>query len=73
MPRLYLRRFLIPFFRLTFSKRDSLELSVVELNELLLTPKSFEGHKRLRGPGGETEVTSSGQLPLPGAADPEAT
>lgn len=61
--RLYLRRFLIPFFRLTFSKRDSLPLSVDELRELLLDPKRFEGRKRLRGPGREP-ATESGQLPL---------
>jgi len=50
VPRLYLRRFLIPFFNLTFSKRDSLELTVDELKELLLNPKLFETRKRLREP-----------------------
>jgi hypothetical protein len=68
--RLYLRRFLIPFFRLTFSKRDSLSLSVDELRELLLEPKRFEGRKRLREPGGE----SGGQMPLiPGEPEPESS
>mgnify|MGYP001579663664 CR=1 FL=1 len=50
VPRLYLRRFLIPFFNLTFSKRDSLELNVEQLVELLLRPKDFETKMRLRGP-----------------------
>jgi hypothetical protein len=50
VPRLYLRRFLIPFFNLTFSKRDSLELNVEELNELLLNPKNFEARKRMKEP-----------------------
>ena len=39
--RLYLRRFLIPFFRLTFSKRDSLSLSTEDLHELLLDPEAL--------------------------------
>jgi hypothetical protein len=41
---------LIPIFNLTFSKRDSLELSVDELVDLFLRPKEFETKKRLRGP-----------------------
>lgn len=48
VPRLFLRRFLIPFFNLTFSKRDSLELSVEELKELLLEPRRFEARRRLK-------------------------
>jgi energy-coupling factor transporter ATP-binding protein EcfA2 len=64
VPRLYLRRFLIPFFNLTFSKRDSLELNVEELHDLLLHPKQFESRKRLRGPDGETSTSAGGQLPL---------
>ena len=48
VPRLYLRRFLIPFFNLTFSRRDSLELSVEDFKSLLLTPKAFESKKRLK-------------------------
>jgi serine/threonine protein kinase len=61
VPRLYLRRFLIPFFNLTFSKRDSLELSVDELNELLLNPKTFEAKKRLK----QADPDPGGQLDLP--------
>lgn len=61
VPRLYLRRFLIPFFNLTFSKRDSLELNVDELHELLLNPKQFENRKRLRD---DANPTNGGQLEL---------
>lgn len=48
VPRLYLRRFLIPFFNLTFSKRDSIELNVDEFMLLLLQPREFEKQKRMR-------------------------
>ena len=48
VPRLYLRRFLIPFFNLTFSKRDSLELSVEEFRALLLRPSDFASRNRLK-------------------------
>ncbi|MDY6864146.1 MAG: protein kinase [Thermodesulfobacteriota bacterium] len=42
VPRLYLRRLLIPHFNLTFSTRDSVGLEPDEIQELLLTPKEFE-------------------------------
>lgn len=42
VPRLYLRRSLIPHFKLTFSKRDSIALEPVEIEQLLLEPKKFE-------------------------------
>ena len=42
VPRLYLRRLLIPHFNLTFSMRDSIELEANEVEELLLLPKEFE-------------------------------
>lgn len=42
VPRLYLRRLLIPHFKLTFSMRDSIELEANEVEELLLFPKEFE-------------------------------
>jgi hypothetical protein len=48
VPRLYLRRFLIPHFNLTFSTRDSIELEPAEFEEFLLTPKSFEQKLRLK-------------------------
>lgn len=64
VPRLYLRRFLIPSFNLTFSKRDSVELTEEELHELLLRPSDFEKRKRLREPE-ETPGSPPGlQLPL---------
>ena len=39
--RLYLRSLLIPYARLTFSKRDSISLSWEDLEELLLHPREF--------------------------------
>ncbi len=71
VPRLYLRRFLIPFFNLTFSRRDSLELSVEDFRSLLLDPKGFESRKRLKSAvPNEVSVEDAGpdatpaQLPL---------
>jgi hypothetical protein len=48
VPRLYLRRLLIPHFNLTFSMRDSVELEVSEIEELLMMPKEFERKHRLK-------------------------
>jgi len=48
VPRLYLRRSLLPIFNLTFGKRDSIELEVVEIENLLLSPKEFEQRYRLK-------------------------
>ena len=42
MPRLYLRRFLIPHFNLTFSTRDSIQMEPEELEFLLKQPREFE-------------------------------
>ena len=39
--RLFLRSLLIPFCRLTFSKRDNISLEWRDFNELLKNPKSF--------------------------------
>lgn len=41
VPRLYLRRILIPTFRLTFSHRDSIGLEVEDFNTLLRDPGRF--------------------------------
>ena len=49
VPRFYLRRYLIPHFNLTFSKRDSLELENKEMELLLTDPSTFEERKRLKG------------------------
>ena len=48
VPRFYLRRYLIPHFQLTFSRRDSLQLEVSEIDDLLRTPEKFEEAMRLR-------------------------
>jgi len=48
VPRLFLRRFLIPHFNLTFSTRDSIELEPEEFESFLLHPKSFEQSMRLK-------------------------
>ena len=41
VPRLYLRRLLIPAFRLTFSKRDNIGMEVIEFMRLLRNPEEF--------------------------------
>lgn len=48
VPRLYLRRFLVPHFNLTFSLRDSLLLGINDFRELILEPKAFEDRKTLK-------------------------
>ena len=50
VPRFYLRRYLIPRFRLTFSRRDSLEQEGSEIELLLLRPLEFEKRMRKSGP-----------------------
>ena len=50
VPRLYLRRFLIPHFNLTFSTRDSIELEPVDFEAFLIAPKDFENKFRLKSP-----------------------
>ena len=48
VPRFYLRRYLIPHFQLTFSRRDSLQLENHEIEMLLRQPQEFEKKMRLR-------------------------
>lgn len=60
VPRLYLRRFLIPHFNLTFSMRDSIELEPADFELFLTKPTEFEERFRLKEPK-EGDV---GQLPL---------
>ena len=48
VPRLYLRRFLIPHFNLTFSLRDSIELESAAFEEFLINPESFDRKLRLK-------------------------
>lgn len=61
VPRLYLRRALLPHFNLTFSYRDSIELEASEIEELLLHPQRFEDEHRLRKEEVDIKPTS---LPL---------
>ena len=66
VPRLYLRRFLIPHFNLTFSMRDSVELEPAEFEAFLLDPTRFEDQKRQRAPEpSETGKGTSQQEHLP--------
>jgi Protein kinase domain len=48
VPRLYLRRFLVPHFNLTFSTRDSIEIEPDDFERFLLKPKSFDRELRLK-------------------------
>jgi hypothetical protein len=48
VPRLYLRRFLIPHFNLTFSTRDSIELEPADFETFLLAPQDFDQKFRLK-------------------------
>lgn len=48
VPRFYLRRYLIPHFGLTFSRRDSLQLENDDLDRFLLDPRKFEDRMRLK-------------------------
>ena len=48
VPRFYLRSYLIPHFRLTFSRRDSLQLEADQIEQLLCAPVDFENKMRLR-------------------------
>ena len=54
VPRLHLRRFLIPHFILTFSGKDSLELEPHDIETLLMNPSKFEYDHRL-GPKDEID------------------
>ena len=69
--RLYLRRYLVPHFGLTFSLRDSLQLEGREIELLLKRPQEFERLKRLKsaddarrptnGRGGRRSLFAEGQ------------
>jgi hypothetical protein len=50
VPRLYLRRFLIPHFNLTFSTRDSIELEPSDFEAFLCDPEFFEKKFRPKNP-----------------------
>ena len=51
VPRLFLRRSLIPHFNLTFSQRDSVELENLDLELLLMKPDLFEEKHRIKKSG----------------------
>jgi len=48
--RLFLRRFLIPFFNLTFNTRDPISLEPGEIQLMLDDPAKFESTKLIRSP-----------------------
>jgi len=48
VPRLYLRRSLLPHFRLTFGRRDSISLESRDIEMLLMHPKEFEKAHRAK-------------------------
>ncbi len=48
VPRLFMRRFLIPHFNLTFSTRDSIELEPRDFEQFLTEPTRFEERFRLK-------------------------
>ncbi len=60
VPRLFLRRFLVPHFNLTFSTRDSIQLEPADFQQMLLDPGRFEERFRIRLP----EEVRGGELPL---------
>ena len=62
VPRLYLRRLLLPFCALALSKRDSVQLSCSEFVELLLEPDLF---KSRFGPRRRESDTSEMQMVMP--------
>ena len=63
VPRLFLRRSLIPHFGLTFSQRDSVELENVDLELLLTKPELFERKFRVkRHKGKDVREHSGGSL-----------
>lgn len=65
VPRLYLRSRLIPYFRLTFSKRDSISMSWDEFNEFLLYPSEFARGYIKASKIGEDENNKNKDLNIP--------
>lgn len=56
VPRLFIRRFLIPHFNLTFSTRDSIELEPIEFEQFILSPRDFEKNHQIKDQNGVTET-----------------
>jgi hypothetical protein len=61
VPRLFLRRLLLPYSALALSKRDSVQMACEEFNLLLLKPDSFKAKFISTSPQGESSGT---QIPL---------
>ncbi len=56
VPRLFLRRALLPHFNLTFSNRDSIQLANKDFESLLMHPKKFEKTFELRKPEDSSQM-----------------
>src|SRR5207248_178442 len=59
VPRLYLRRLLLPFCSLALSKRDSVPLKCAEFTQLLLEPDAFKTSYTSRRGGSVTDKQMS--------------
>ena len=64
VPRLFLRRFLIPHFNLSFSTRDSVQVEPDEFERFLLNPDEFEKSRRLKSKKAEKAKDLNTPLPL---------
>jgi hypothetical protein len=76
VPRLYLRRFLIPHFNLTFSTHDSIELEPADFERFLMAPQNFDQKFRLKNADdairfNKQQTESKNQLPLKLDAPPQ--
>lgn len=60
--RLYIRSLLIPYCRITFSKRDCITLEWEEFEKLLINPNEFKVEYRRKGKQGR--MTMEGQISL---------
>jgi len=75
VPRLYLRRFLIPHFNLTFSTRDSIELEPKDFEQFLMNPREFEGKFRIKSSDDAIRLENQadqGESQLPLGLEPTA-
>lgn len=71
VPRLWLRRFLIPHFNLTFSKRDSIPIENKDLEMLLTQPdKFFKTQKQPKGKKNQKENYAQDGFPFIEDKDP---
>jgi len=72
VPRLFLRRLLLPFGALALSKRDSVSLSCEEFTSLLLKPDAFKANFTVRPTDGTSDQLSMSfpETPPAEAQDP---